>query len=429
MQGSHFVSNLELGDFTLTADNGTFNSVANIHVVEAVTEVPENPAIVLSAASPSASEDFDGMGNDAEAGLPAGWRIDRQLSAPRTVGRYDLADTHTMYAGGVNLPSNAKNGTWNFGDNEGTDRALGGISTGVDGGTRCVNVYAHFFNDGRKDLQNLQVTYDVEKYRQGTNEAGFTVQLYYSIDGRNWTSAGEQFRTHFEPDGVTQGYDVVPGATVAVSGTLGAVMQHGCDFYLAWNISVASGSAAQAAMALAIDNVTITGEVPPVPTAKHYIYAEDLTGWASLGLYAWGDSELFGAWPGETWVDEVEFEHIVFKKFLLDVEGGNYHLIFNNWNNGSQLPDYDITADRDYYFTLNPLGVLEVIFDVTAVADVKASTLTLNGTQVVGDGVITVFDMAGRQVAVGKQRVAVDDLPAGIYVARDCQGNSMKLRR
>ena len=50
----------------------------------------------------------------------------------------------------------------------------------------------------------------------------------------------------------------------------------------------------------------------------------------------------------------------MFKKFLLDAEGGNYHLIFNNWNNGKQLPDYDIVADRDYYFIIDDEQVIEI---------------------------------------------------------------------
>ena len=145
-----------------------------------------------------------------------------------------------------------------------------------------------------------------------------------------------------------------------MSGTLPTVAQAGCDLYLAWNISVASGDAAQAAMALGIDNVSFAGSLPPVPTAQHYIYALDHTSWEALGLYAWGDSELFGAWPGESWVEEVELNGEVFKKFLLDAEGGNYHLIFNNWNNGKQLPDYDIVADRDYYFIIDDEQVIEI---------------------------------------------------------------------
>ena len=36
--------------------------------------------------------------------------------------------------------------------------------------------------------------YNVEKYRNGSNSAGFTIQMYYSTDGTNWTSAGDNFK-------------------------------------------------------------------------------------------------------------------------------------------------------------------------------------------------------------------------------------------
>ncbi len=43
--------------------------------------------------------------------LPDGWRVDRNLDAPRRVGAWNDAATEVMYAGGVSLASNAKNGT------------------------------------------------------------------------------------------------------------------------------------------------------------------------------------------------------------------------------------------------------------------------------------------------------------------------------
>ena len=352
-----FTSNGTNGDYTVTATMGNFTQMANVKVATAVTEVVIYPAIELDETTLSATENFDMMGDEATATLPAAWRIDRILTAPRTVGRYDQADDQTMYSGGESLPSNAKNGTWNFGDNAGDDRALGGISTGVAGGTRCVNVYAHLLNTGKKDIENVNISYNVEKYRKGNNSAGFAVQLYYSIDGRNWTSAGNDFYTYFAPDSETAGYETVPGETVTVSGVLGTKISRGCDLYLAWDISVASGDAAQGAMALGIDDFSIKGELPKIAASQHYIFVNDKTGWDALGLYAWGDSELFGAWPGEASVGDSIVNGFNYKVFLLDTQGGNYHLIFNNWNNGLQLPDYDIVVDRDYYFTVTAQAV------------------------------------------------------------------------
>ncbi|MBQ9575576.1 MAG: hypothetical protein IJV11_01725 [Muribaculaceae bacterium] len=421
-----FTSNGVNGEYTVTAVTGDFSQTATVKVATALTEVVTYPAIELNEMVLSAGEAFDTMGDEATATLPQAWRIDRILTAPRTVGRYDQADDMTMYSGGVSLPSNAKNGTWNFGDNAGSDRALGGISTGVADATRCVNVYAHLLNTGKKDLQNVNITYNVEKYRKGNNSAGFAVQLYYSIDGRNWTSAGNDFYTYFAPDSETAGYETVPGETVAVSAVLPTVLSRGCDLYLAWNISVASGTAAQGAMALGIDDFTISGELPKIPASRHYVFVNDQTGWDALGLYAWGDSELFGSWPGEASVGDSIVGGTLYKVFLLDTEGGNYHLIFNNWNNGLQLPDYDIVANRDYYFTITGSEVVENQATVVENVVDAVSKLCVSSAMVTYPGAITVYNVNGVAVARGTGNVDVHHLSRGIYIVQGRNGSHVE---
>ena len=421
-----FTSNGTNGEYTVIATTGDFTQTANLKVATALTEVVTYPAIELNESVLNASETFDVMGDEATATLPEAWRIDRILTAPRTVGRYDMADDQTMYSGGVSLPSNAKNGTWNFGDNAGSDRALGGISTGVANGTRCVNVYAHLLNTGKKDIENVNVNYNVEKYRKGNNAAGFAVQLYYSIDGRNWTNAGNNFYTYFAPDGETIGYEEVPGETVPVNAMLGTKLARGCDLYLAWNISVASGDAAQGAMALAIDDFTIKGELPKIPVSQHYIFVNDQTGWDALGLYAWGDSELFGAWPGEASVGDSIVNDINYKVFLLDANSGNYHLIFNNWNNGVQLPDYDIVADRDYFFTITAASVTEDQATVIESVMDNAPKIQVQGNVAHYPGVISVYNLQGQLIAAGKDAIGLQHLSRGIYILQGRSGSHVE---
>ena len=209
----------------------------------------------------SISEDFDRIGTEATATLPTGWRIDKQLSAPRTVGTFTVAVEQTEQTGANNIASNAKNGIWNFGagtSNESTDRAIGGISTGVDNATRCINVYLHMRNTSSEDIKGLSVAYDIEKYRKGNNAAGFAAQLHYSSDGILWTTAGENFYTFFEKDNATEGYAETPGVSISIKKDLDVTIASGKDLYLAWNLSVASGTAANGAQALALDNVEIT---------------------------------------------------------------------------------------------------------------------------------------------------------------------------
>lgn len=416
-----FTASGTLGSYTVSASAAGFSGEGRITVARPETVVITYPAINLDDETLEATESFDTMGQSADAVLPEAWRIDRQTVAPRTLGTFATALQSTMYAGGVNLPSNAKNGLWNFGADDSDDRAVGGITTGVDNGTRAVNVYAHLYNAGRKNIENLIVSYDIEKYRKGKNAAGFTVQLYWSVDGRNWVSAGEKFNIRLEPDDATAGYAVVPGEVITVSDMLDTVLGRGCDLYLAWNISVTSGTDAQAAMALAIDNFSISGSLPEIPEAKHYIYVEDNTGWDSLGLYAWGDGELYGAWPGQSVVGERDIDGVSHKVFTLDADSGTYNLIFNNWNNGKQLNDHTVQADRDYHFVIDADGVREkttssvdsvvgncpgLIFD--------GNTITMSGA----DG-IALYTAAGLLIATSRgDRLDMSAFPRGIYIVK-----------
>lgn len=267
----------------------------------------------------------------------------------------------------------------------------------------------------------LLVSYDIEKYRKGKNAAGFAVQLYWSVDGRNWTSAGEDFYTRFEPDDATEGYAAVPGETVTVSDILPTVLGRGCDLYLAWNISVASGNDAQAAMALAIDNFSISGSLPAIPTANHYIYVEDRTGWDSLGLYAWGDGEIYGAWPGQAVIDEREIDGVTHKVFPLDAESGSFNLIFNNWNNGKQLTDHTITAGKDHYFIIDENGVtpkqitgLDTIGTTLPSIDFDGVTL-----RVTDASEISVYTLAGIRVAhTTGDNLDLSRLVPGVYIVK-----------
>lgn len=93
----------------------------------------------------------------------------------------------------------------------------------------------------------------------------------------------------------------------------------------------------------------------------YVIYVVDTSGYEDLAMYAWGDAEAFGAWPGMTPTGKVEIEGVTYKYFDTGAanEGLNLNLIFNNNNGGSQLPDYNVTLDKDFYLELTPDAVLE----------------------------------------------------------------------
>ena len=313
-------------------------------------------ALPLTLDTPVVSQDFNSMwdqeSQSAGLDLPQGWRVDRQMTAPRTVGNYAAASTSVMYTGGVSLASNAKNGTWNFtSSSDPSDCSVGGLSTTVDGGTRCINVMTCVHNASDEAITKLTLNYDIEKYRDGDNAAGFAVQLYVSTDGVTWNNAGEDFYTYFAPDAATAGAEVVPISTTNLEGKqLKVEIAAGGDLYLAWNISVASGSSPNKAMGLAIDNVAIDATFASQDQSC-YIYVEDATKWSGVYMITDGSDPQS---PGSSAV----VNGVTYKVWQLEMDGNSHSLAFTD-NNGSVL-NTEIVADRNYYLCLTKDGISEI---------------------------------------------------------------------
>ena len=228
-------------------------------------------AISLST-STAYTQNFDGMGipatNATASSLPVDFRLDTPNTA-RTVGTFAAAGTTTARAGGANLSTSASNGSYNFGSGTttlgGSDRAVGFVSSGT--GTASGNLYAELNNNTGSTLSGLQISYDVEKYRNGSNANGFRIQLFYSSNGSSWTDAGSNFLTSFGADANNNGFATAPGVTSSVSNkTLSVSIPNGSNFYLAWNYSVTTGTTVTNAQALAVDNISILGIAATNPT-------------------------------------------------------------------------------------------------------------------------------------------------------------------
>lgn len=93
----------------------------------------------------------------------------------------------------------------------------------------------------------------------------------------------------------------------------------------------------------------------------YVIYVVDNSGYDELAMYAWGDAEAFGGWPGIKPTGKVEIDGVTYKYFDTGAanEGLNLNLIFNNNNGGKQLPDYNVTLNQDFYLELTPDAVNE----------------------------------------------------------------------
>lgn len=212
------------------------------------------------------TQDFDVLGTSATATMPASWKVDKNTTV-RLVGNYSAAVTATERTGGNSMTDSAGNGIYNFGAGDpttATDRAVGFLSS--SSATKSGNVYVQLSNNGSTTINSFAISYNVEKYRMGTNSAGFSIQMYYSTDGITWTSAGSSFLTSFPADATTNGYASAPGATIPVNATLSYSLSAGSSLYLAWNYSVTSGTYTSYAQALGIDDVSITAGGTASPT-------------------------------------------------------------------------------------------------------------------------------------------------------------------
>ena len=203
------------------------------------------------------TQDFS-IGTSATASLPTGWKADKLTSA-RTLGTYASAVSATERSDGNSLSTTAGNGIYNFGAGvaaSATDRAVGGLSS--SSASKSVNVYVQLTNNGTSLIDNFTINYNVEKYRNGSNAAGFSIQMYYSTNGSTWTSAGSDFLTSFTADADNAGFASAPGTTVSISNkVLNQSLASGSSIYLAWNYSVTSGTTTSNSQALGIDDVSI----------------------------------------------------------------------------------------------------------------------------------------------------------------------------
>lgn len=101
-------------------------------------------------------------------------------------------------------------------------------------------------------------------------------------------------------------------------------------------------------------NYTGGGDTPgPVePTETYCLYVCDNTGWNDLAVYAWGDAEVFGAWPGAVSVEARKVNGKVYWKYPVSVADANVNLIFNNNGEGTQFDGPNVTFDQDIYITV-----------------------------------------------------------------------------
>jgi uncharacterized delta-60 repeat protein/uncharacterized repeat protein (TIGR01451 family) len=220
-------------------------------------------AVNLNAVETPVTQNFDTIGTTATATLPADFKADKG-GTRRTPGAYASAATATEQTAGGGSPTISAGGIYNCGsgaNNTGTERAVGFLaSSSVNNG----NLYSKYTNTTGSPLTALRISYDVEKYRNGTNAAGFRIQLFVSTTGAagSWANAGANFQTAFPADANNNSFATAPGATVPVSNQFlnltASPIPNNSDIYLAWNYAVSTSSTDTNAQGLAVDNISVT---------------------------------------------------------------------------------------------------------------------------------------------------------------------------
>ena len=121
------------------------------------------------------------------------------------------------------------------------------------------------------------------------------------------------------------------------------------------------------------DYETIENPIKPVqklPEHEAYrVYVDNYAGWEGMAMYAWGDEEFFGGWPGAQPTGTETIADVEYTYFEFDATGLNLNLIINNNNGGTQTPDINITfgeEQKDFFYVVTGTGnpcTFEVIED------------------------------------------------------------------
>lgn len=129
-------------------------------------------------------------------------------------------------------------------------------------------------------------------------------------------------------------------------------------------------------------------EVLPAPGVKEYhLYVENKTGWDDFCVYAWGDEEIFGTWPGAHSSGVTTIDGIDYLTFKMFGNGQNVNLIFNDGKTVGAL-QYDVqsvTVDRDYYFIAGAGGATSSVdfIGIDDGNDIPTEYFNLQGQRVV----------------------------------------------
>lgn len=209
-------------------------------------------------------QNFNSIGTSPSFFMPGAWRLRKEdyvrTYSDYTINNYQISD----YTSGNNMSSSVSAGFYNFRDGDTiNDRAVGGISSS-SWSYQSINIMEKIGNSGLFLIEKFKISYSIEKYRNGSNPAGYRIQMAYGTSGTSWIGAGTDFLTLFPADVNNNGYTNAPVSTYVNDKYLNVPLNPSNFLYFAWNYSVSSGLITSSAQALGIDNVMIIPIAKPI---------------------------------------------------------------------------------------------------------------------------------------------------------------------
>ena len=115
-----------------------------------------------------------------------------------------------------------------------------------------------------------------------------------------------------------------------------------------------------------------------VEYAKHKLYVNNQTGWDVFDIYAYGNLEAFGGWPGATTAPTEEKNGVTYSVYEFQVEKAapNLNLIIHN-NVGE-----GVEGDKRLYFTINEARDYYLNITNETVSEVNDTTTNILSNQV-----------------------------------------------
>ena len=209
--------------------------------------------IAISSAS-TVTENFT-IGASSTASLPSNWK----MSAAGITANYNTGSnlTATIAQASSGTPTTGSVYNWGNGTTT-TDRAIGFMTSGSYASPN--SILAFYRNTSGFQINDIIITFDVERYRINTNLASIT--FFTSTDGTTWTSrtsgdiASGVFATGSSSYTFSGGS--VVNRTVSITGIN---IPNSGDFYLRWVFNTIGANS----QGLGLDNVGVTATLSATP--------------------------------------------------------------------------------------------------------------------------------------------------------------------